>query len=363
MCGPAQAWVASAEATVPSSTLPGLVTDSQTLVDGWLPAAASLSSDEAAPSVISPTLECFQIEKDTVLPWANGGLGSASIPVGNLGKQTPEVDDGLGLGGATESPASPRSPLFFPTDEATVEPASPQSPPSPVPEFNLLVTPQLQPKNPAKSLLVYSRRRSRHCPAKPLLVYSRRRSRRCSRGPSPTSPPLVDVAATPVPPLAADVVAGCTAPSSAVLVDANTATPAGMGCSSSVLSPPSLSDVRAAFINKVARHASGLLPAPAINKRRGKTLPSGATPRRSRRLAGAKTEFGLHDLERRTKKKAMGTLELIEEHEGIDQQALDEYTKLLTQPLPDSHVQALAALFNWSLPKNLGEDDGGVLWS
>ena len=91
MCGPAQAWVASAEATVPSSTLPGLVTDSQTLVDGWLPAAASLSSDEAAPSVISPTLECFQIEKDTVLPWANGGLGSASIPVGNLCKPTPEV--------------------------------------------------------------------------------------------------------------------------------------------------------------------------------------------------------------------------------------------------------------------------------
>jgi hypothetical protein len=40
------------------------------------------------------------------------------------------------------------------------------------------------------------------------------------------------------------------------------------------------------------------------------------------------TEFGLNDLERRTKKRAMRTLELIEEHEGIDQQALDEYAKL-----------------------------------
>jgi len=172
----------------------------------------------------------------------------------------------------------------------------------------------------------------------------------------------VDVAATPVPPLAADVVAGCTAPSSlAILVDANTATLAGMGWSSSMLSPPSLSDVRAAFINKVAWRAGGLLPAPAFNMRRGKTLSSGVTPRHSRRLAGAKTEFRLNDLERRMKKKAMRTLELIKEHEGIDQQALDEYTKLFTQPLPNSHVQALAALFNWSLPKNLGEDESGVL--
>jgi len=51
-----------------------------------------------------------------------------------------------------------------------------------------------------------------------------------------------------------------------------------------------------------------------------------------------RSEFGLNDLERRSKKKAMRTLELIEEHEGIDQQALDEYAKLFEQPLPDAHL-------------------------
>jgi hypothetical protein len=97
--------------------------------------------------------------------------------------------------------------------------------------------------------------------------------------------------------------------------------------------PPASSSVnlaasRAIFINKLAQRAGGVLPVPAINKRRHKTLPPGDTPRRSRRIAGVETEFGLNDLERRTKKRAMRTLELIEEHEGIDQQALDEYAKL-----------------------------------
>jgi beta-glucosidase/6-phospho-beta-glucosidase/beta-galactosidase len=54
----------------------------------------------------------------------------------------------------------------------------------------------------------------------------------------------------------------------------------------------------------------------------------------------------------------MRTLELIEEHEGIDQQALDDYAKLFAQPLPDSHLLSLAALFHWSLPEILGEDGG-----
>jgi hypothetical protein len=130
-----------------------------------------------------------------------------------------------------------------------------------------------------------------------------------------------------------------------------------------VAEPAAPPDARAAFIDKLARRAGGLLPVPTINKRRGKTLPLGDTPRRSRRLAGAKTEFGLNDLEKRTKKRTMRTLELMEEHEGIDQQAMDDYAKLFKQPLPDSHLQALAALFNWSLPEFLGEGEGGVLLS
>jgi hypothetical protein len=110
------------------------------------------------------------------------------------------------------------------------------------------------------------------------------------------------------------------------------------------------------FIDKLTRRTSGLLAVP-VNKRRSKTLPPGATPRRSRRLAGATVEFDINDLERRTKKKVMRNLELIEENEGIDQQALSEYAKLFQHPLSDFHIRALSALFNWSLPEDFGEGE------
>jgi hypothetical protein len=93
---------------------------------------------------------------------------------------------------------------------------------------------------------------------------------------------------------------------------------------------------------------------PTINKRRYK---SGVTPRRSRRLAGADVEFPLNDMSRRTKKKAMRSLDIIGENEGIDQQALDDYAKLFVHPLSVSQLQALAALFNWSLPDGLGQGE------
>lgn len=54
----------------------------------------------------------------------------------------------------------------------------------------------------------------------------------------------------------------------------------------------------------------------------------------------------------------MRTLNIIEEHEGITPNALDEYFKLFGQPLSDSHLQALTALFNWSLPEVLEPGDG-----
>ena len=38
-------------------------------------------------------------------------------------------------------------------------------------------------------------------------------------------------------------------------------------------------------------------------------------------------------------------------------QAQDKYFKLFGQPLSDSHLQALTALFNWSLPEDL---DSGI---
>jgi hypothetical protein len=41
---------------------------------------------------------------------------------------------------------------------------------------------------------------------------------------------------------------------------------------------------------------------------------------------------------------------VIDENEGIDQEALDCYSKLFDKPLSPSHIQALAALFGWSAP-------------
>ena len=62
---------------------------------------------------------------------------------------------------AMDLTASPRSPLCFPSDEATVLPASPRTPLqiSPIPEFNLLVTPPVISGERERPRLVYSRRR------------------------------------------------------------------------------------------------------------------------------------------------------------------------------------------------------------
>lgn len=57
----------------------------------------------------------------------------------------------------------------------------------------------------------------------------------------------------------------------------------------------------------------------------------------------------------------MRALDILGESEGINQQAQDEYAKLFKHPLADSHVQALAALFNWSVPDVFGQGDDGEL--
>jgi hypothetical protein len=61
---------------------------------------------------------------------------------------------------------------------------------------------------------------------------------------------------------------------------------------------------------------------------------------------------------KRRMKKAMQALDILGEQEGIDQQALDDYAKLFGQHLSDSHIHALTALFNWSLPDELGPGEG-----
>jgi len=57
-------------------------------------------------------------------------------------------------------------------------------------------------------------------------------------------------------------------------------------------------------------------------------------------------------------KTVMRALDLIEDSAGIDQQSLEEYCKLFTgsASLPDIHVQALAALFDWVAPVDEEQD-------
>lgn len=82
-------------------------------------------------------------------------------------------------------------------------------------------------------------------------------------------------------------------------------------------------------------------------------------PRRSRRLAGATVEFQPDDqVARRPKKKILRTLDIINERDRIDEYAQQEYEKLFGQPLSDARAQALAELFNWSIPEGLFQDDG-----
>jgi hypothetical protein len=54
----------------------------------------------------------------------------------------------------------------------------------------------------------------------------------------------------------------------------------------------------------------------------------------------------------------MRALHVIKESEGFSHEALDDYGKPFGQPLPNSHVQALAALFGWATP----EDVNGESW-
>jgi hypothetical protein len=60
------------------------------------------------------------------------------------------------------------------------------------------------------------------------------------------------------------------------------------------------------------------------------------------------------------KKAAMQALNILDEQEGIEQQALDDYAKLFGQPLSDSNICALPALFNWSLPDEFVPGNEGL---
>ena len=123
-------------------------------------AISGAEPDLLAPSTSSPVLTSFVVEEQSALPWAVSEL----VPGGNIESSMQVSPNGLkklglgvvsdlqgvlGVDGATERPASPRSPLLF--EEATVLLASPRSPRTPLPP------PYLQSKSSAKRLRVYSR--------------------------------------------------------------------------------------------------------------------------------------------------------------------------------------------------------------
>ncbi|KAF0920178.1 hypothetical protein E2562_033676 [Oryza meyeriana var. granulata] len=55
----------------------------------------------------------------------------------------------------------------------------------------------------------------------------------------------------------------------------------------------------------------------------------------------------------------MSSLGIIDEHDGIDQHAQDEYAQLFGQQLSSSHLQALVALLGWVPPEEFFH--GGVI--
>jgi hypothetical protein len=61
-------------------------------------------------------------------------------------------------------------------------------------------------------------------------------------------------------------------------------------------------------------------------------------------------EFTSTELERRSRKNTMKALGVISEQGGISEQANEDYNKILGKPLSNVHLEALAGLFNWSIP-------------
>lgn len=112
-------------------------------------------------------------------------------------------------------------------------------------------------------------------------------------------------------------------------------------------SSPPRTEERRSFISNITKKTVAVAVAPPIHKRRRKTVPAGFTPRRSKRIAGVGVETPPQPLNPQ-KKTVMRSLGLVNDKVQINQQALDDYAKVFSQPLTQVHIQALAALFGWA---------------
>jgi hypothetical protein len=107
---------------------------------------------------------------------------------------------------------------------------------------------------------------------------------------------------------------------------------------------------REGFLGSITSSVSALLPVPPVKAKGCKATVLISTPRRSRRIARTGVEFQPADMTTRSKEKAMKDLKVIPENGSIDHQVEEDYKKLFSEPLPDTHMQALDALFGWSYP-------------
>ncbi|KAJ1284186.1 hypothetical protein BS78_03G186000 [Paspalum vaginatum] len=116
-------------------------------------------------------------------------------------------------------------------------------------------------------------------------------------------------------------------------------------------SPRRSSPRQSCFLKKLRKKTSAILstPPPA---RAPSRLPA-APPRRSRRIAGLGPDRSFLKDSTRIRRQVVRSLDIIDDNDGLDQQALDAYAQLFTHQLSESHVQALAALFGWAPPEDV----------
>ena len=110
---------------------------------------------------------------------------------------------------------------------------------------------------------------------------------------------------------------------------------------------------RKQFLAKITKKTVKILPTPSTSRPHSRISTPCAPPRHSRRIAGMEPATpGGGGATSRTKKKVMRALDIIGEMAGIDQQSLEEYSRLFSGSarLPDSQALALSALFGWAAP-------------
>jgi hypothetical protein len=100
---------------------------------------------------------------------------------------------------------------------------------------------------------------------------------------------------------------------------------------------------------------------PLMPKCRVKSLPPGATPRRSKRLASLTVEQPRPSVARsRSKKVLLEALGAAVEDDVATSVSLQKYVELFSNPLLAIQIKALAALFGWPPPEGLEGHDSAL---